>query len=129
MASENNADTENNEPKQKQKQNNWVVFIINILIIFAVVFGIGLFGANFVYFTRIDLDNMFPNDPDRIPYVDEVTSGPNKPAMGGSRKMKGGARSGVGACGEYIDFTESSLFNNKYFSGMFKYGFPYSMES
>ena len=129
MASENNADTENNEPKQKQKQNNWVVFIINILIIFAVVFGIGLFGANFVYFTRIDLDNMFPNDPDHIPYVDEVTSGPNKPAMGGSRKMKGGARSGVGACGEYIDFTESSLFNNKYFGGMFKYGFPYSMES
>ena len=129
MASENNADTENNEPKQKQKQNNWIAFIINILIIFAVVFGIGLFGANFVYFTRIDLDNMFPNDPVHIPYVDEVTSGPNKPAMGGGRKMKGGSRSGVGGCGEYIDFTESSLFNNKYFSGMFKYGFPYSMES
>ena len=31
MAGENNADTENNEPKQKQ--NNWVAFIINILII------------------------------------------------------------------------------------------------
>ncbi len=121
MASENNADTENNEPKQKQKQNNWIAFIINILIIFAVVFGIGLFGANFVYFTRIDLDNMFPNDPDHIPYVDEVTSGPNKPAMGGGRKMKGGSRGGVGACGEYIDFTESSLLNNKYFGGMFKY--------
>ena len=137
MATDN---TETNEKKEntKKKENKWGVFGINILIIIGVVFGLGLLGSNFVYFTRIDLDKMFPSKVDQRPYTDESKSGNKLPPMFsdkngsnqqqvGGRKMKGGS-TGVG-CGVPIDFTESSLLNNKYFSGMFEYGFPYTMES
>ena len=43
-------------------------------------------------------------------------------------EQKGGGKSNSG-CGIPIDFCQSDLFKNKYFSGMFEYGFPYSMES
>lgn len=139
--------TDNNENKDikdntetKPKQNNWKVFCINILIVFGVVFGLGLLGSNFVYFTRIDLDKMFPSKVDQRPYTDESKSGNKLPPMfpnktgntnnldqSGGRKMKGGSQ-GSG-CGVNIDFTQCPLLDNKYFSGMFEYGFPYSMES
>ena len=34
-----------------------------------------------------------------------------------------------GSCGTPIDFKSNKLFHNKYFSGLFDYGFPYNMEN
>ena len=46
--------------------------------------------------------------------------------MNGGKKMKGGSG---GGCGAPIDMCDSKIFENKYFKGMFDYGFPYNLES
>ena len=124
-------ETENSEKKssetksseKKPKENNWMAFGIFLLITFAIVLLSGLLGANFVFFTRItDIDKMFPSNDKQPPYAE-----PSAGKMSGGRKMKGG--NGASGCGESINFTESPLFKNKYFRGMFEYGAPYSSES
>jgi hypothetical protein len=142
--SDKNADNdENNENNNKDtSKNNWKTFGVSVLTSFCIVLIVGLLGANFVYYTRINLDLFFPSDVNQRPYTDEDKAGNKLPPLfskstnnegvlsatqKGGKKMKGGSNSN--SCGAPIDFTESNLFDNKYFSGMFEYGFPYSMES
>ena len=137
----NNKNNTNDEKNTDKPKNNWKPFIVSVLTSFCIVLIVGLLGANFVYYTRINLDLFFPSDVDQRPYTDESKSGSKLPPLfpkssnndgslatqSGGKKMKGGARSN--GCGVPIDFTQSELFENKYVRGMFEYGFPYSMES
>ena len=123
--------------KDKSKKNNWKQFGMSVLTSFCTVLVIGFFGANFVYYTRINLDLFFPSDMDARPYTDETKSGSKLPPMfpnksnsssadntqRGGKKMKGGSKSS--GCGLPIDFTESPMLDNKYFRGTFDYGYPY----
>ena len=129
--------TNKNNNKDKPK-NRWGSFFVSVLIAFCIIFMVGLLGANFVYFTRINLDLFFPSDLDQRPYTDESKAGNKLPPIFsktnnssttqlGGKKMKGGANNY--SCGAPIDFTQSEVLNNKYMKGMFDYGFPYSMES
>ena len=118
---------------KEEKKNNWGKFISKVFSAFFSILIIGILGANFVYMTRINLDLFFPSDVSQRPYTDENKIGNKLPSLfpqlqRGGKKMKGGAGP-PGSCGEPIDFTQSPLFKNKYFSGMFEYGFPYSMNS
>lgn len=116
------------------KENNWKTFGLQVLQAFINVLIIGLLSANFVYFTRINLDLFFPTEVNQRPYANETKNGQKLPplfkeksgGMKGGKKMTGGTS---GGCGAPIDFSQSPLFDNKYFRGMFEYGFPYSMES
>ena len=131
--------TENTETTENtgSKENEWGIFGMKVLQIFIHILIVGLLGANFVYFTRINLDLFFPSEPTQRPYVNETKKGIKLPAIfsfltsgkESSKKAPEKKNTGGGSCGAPIDFTESKLFENKYFSGMFKYGFPYSMES
>lgn len=129
--------TENTETTENtgSKENEWGLFGMKVLQIFIHILIVGLLGANFVYFTRINLDLFFPSEPTQRPYVNETKKGIKLPAIfstsgkESSKKAPEKKNTGGGSCGAPIDFTESKLFENKYFSGMFKYGFPYSMES
>ena len=130
--------TEDTNTKEKEdtstKENNWKTFGVQTLQAFINILIIGLLSANFVYFTRINLDLFFPTEVNQRPYANETKNGPKLPPlfkdksgeMKGGKKMMGGTS---GGCGAPIDFTQSPLFDNKYFRGMFEYGFPYSMES
>ena len=139
-------DSENTEkelvtPKlNTSKGNNVGAFIKDILIILIHVLILGFLGANYVYLTRIDLDIFFPTDVDQRPYTNENKVGNKLPPLcsgnkaeaelmkGGMKyKQKGGSK-GAG-CGDFINICQSKLFDNKYFEGMFDYGFPYTMES
>jgi len=113
---------------KKPKQNNWVAFGIHVLVSFIIVLVTGLLGANFVYYTRlINLDKMFPSDEKKPPYTEPSSTSSNN--MNGGKKMKGGNSNASSMCGPGIDFTESPIYKNKYFRGMFEYGSPYSSES
>ena len=133
---ENTENTENTE-STGSKENEWALFGGKVFQAFINILIIGLLGANFVYFTRINLDLFFPSEPTQRPYVNETKSGLKLPAMfsfltsgkESSKKNPDKKNTSGGSCGAPIDFTQSKLFENKYFSGMFKYGFPYSMES
>lgn len=116
MSSSNTENTENTED-DGSSENDWITFAGSVVHAFIQILIIGLLGANFVYLTRIDLDLYFPSEPNEVPYSPLSSS-----------KKKSSARS---KCGIPIDFTESKLFDyeNKYISGMFIHGFPYSMES
>jgi len=140
MATDNDKNNiENKETKPKEKENEWGVFAMKVLTAFCSILIIGLLGANFVYYTRINLDLFFPTDVNQRPYTDENKVGNKLPPLfpkrndieafkqAGGKRMFGGSN-GSG-CGAPIDFTQSPLINNKYFSGIFEYGFPYSMES
>jgi len=130
--------TEDTNTKEKEdtstKENNWKIFGVQTLQAFINILIIGLLSANFVYFTRINLDLFFPTEVNQRPYANETKNGQKLPPlfkeksgeMKGGKKMMGGTG---GGCGAPIDFTQSPLFDNKYFRGMFEYGFPYSMES
>lgn len=134
MSSDN--DKNNKEDKDKPKENDWKAFGMSVLTAFCTVLVIGWFGANFVYYTRINLDPFFPSDIDQRPYTNENKNGSKLPPVfpniannsstnkqQGGRKMKGGSKSS--GCGMPIDFTESPLFKNEYFIGTFDYGTPY----
>ena len=140
MSNKNKNKNNNNENNNKPK-NNWKSFIITVLTSFFIILTVGLLGANVVYYTRINLDMIFPTDIDQRPYTDESNNGTKLPPLfpsrtktdnsaasqSGGKKMKGGASSS--SCGAPIDFTQSEFFDNKYVRGMFDYGFPYSIES
>jgi hypothetical protein len=124
-----NKDKEENE----EKKNNWSKFIGKVFTSFFSILIIGILGANFVYMTRVNLDLFFPSDVSQRPYTDENKAGNKLPSIfpqmqKGGKKMKGGTGPN-GPCGVPIDITQSPLFKNKYFTGMFDYGFPYSMHS
>jgi len=135
--------TYNNTPDGMEigsEGNNVGAFIKDILIALIHVLILGFLGANYVYLTRIDLDMFFPTDVDQRPYTNENKVGNKLPplcsgnkteaeSMKGGRKykQKGGAK-GSG-CGDFINICQSKLFDNKYFEGIFDYGFPYTMES
>jgi len=131
---ENTENTENTKTKDSEV-NEWGKFGMKVLQTFIHILIVGLLGANFVYFTRINLDLFFPSEPSQRPYVNETKSGFKLPAIfsfltsGKDSSKKTPDNKNIGSCGAPIDFTQSKLFENKYFSGMFKYGFPYSMES
>ena len=130
-------ETENTEKDDtKSKTNEWGLFATSVLQIFIQILILGLLGANFVYFTRINLDSFFPTEPTQRPYVNETKSGLKLPKIfsflsgkTSEKKTSEKKNTSSGSCGAPIDFTQSKLFENKYFSGMFTYGFPYSMES
>ena len=134
---ENTENTENTEKTENTapKKNEWGSFAGKVFQAFIHILIIGLLGANFVYFTRIDLDLFFPSEPTQRPYVNETKKGFKLPAIfsmftsSKESSKKAPEKKNTGSCGAPIDFTQSKLFENKYFSGMFKYGFPYSMES
>jgi len=114
----------------KPKENHWGLFGMNVLSSLCTVLVIGFLGANFVYYTRINLDSFFPSDIDQRPYTDENKNGNKLPPLfsnntnqQGGKKMKGGSK--TTGCGIPIDFTESPLLDNKYFRGTFDYGIPY----
>ena len=123
--------------KDNSKKNNWKAFGMSVLTAFCTVLVIGLLGANFVYYTRINLDLFFPSDLGQRPYTDESKNGTklsplfpnisnsslNDNTQRGGKKMKGGSKSS--GCGLPIDFTESPMLDNKYFRGTFDYGYPY----
>jgi hypothetical protein len=128
----------------KENLNNLLPFLRDILIALIHVIIIGFLGANFVFLTRVDLDMFFPTDIDDRPYTDKNKVGNKLPPLcgqklieqrdsefgqygGRKKKQKGGAK-GTG-CGDFINICESKLFENKYFKGMFDYGFPYTMET
>ena len=128
------SDSENK--KDKAMKNNWKSFGMSVVSSFCTVLIIGLLGANFVYYTRINLDLFFPSDLDQRPYTNENKNGgklaplfPNKSSgssdntQSGGKKMKGGSKST--GCGLPIDFTDSPILDNKYFRGTFDYGYPY----
>jgi len=115
MSSTETENTETTETETETK-NDWMTFAKKTVTSFIHILIIGLLGANFVYFTRINLDLFFPSDPKQIPYVN-------------GQKIETKSTSIGSGCGASIDFTKSKIFENKYFSGMFEYGFPYSMES
>lgn len=113
MATDENNDSgqDKNNDSGQNKKNKWGEFTIYVLIILSSVLGIAVFGANFVYFTRINLDAMFPSDQVKAPYTD------NGPPASSSKPD---------SCGTYIDFMSSITgLNNKYISSIFEYGFPY----
>ena len=132
-----NTEKDNTEKDDtKSKPNEWGAFALSVLQIFIQILILGLLGANFVYFTRINLDSFFPTKPTQRPYVNETKSGLKLPKIFSflsgktpEKKTSETKNTSTGGCGAPIDFTQSNLFENKYFSGMFKYGFPYSMES
>lgn len=122
--------------KDKSKKNDWKSFGRSVVSSFCTVLIIGLLGANFVYFTRINLDLFFPSDLDQRPYTNENKNGsklaplfpnksnsPNDTGQSGGKKMKGGSK--PSGCGMPIDFTESPMLDNKYFRGTFDFGYPY----
>lgn len=109
------------------EDNNWGKFITSSAIAVLISLGVGVLGANFVYLSRINLDIFFPTDENKRPYT---YKSPElfKSSQSGGGKMKGGNKmSGGGLCGEPIDFGDSVLLKNKYFRGIFEYGFPYNM--
>lgn len=119
---------------EEEKKNNWRGFATKVFSAFFSILIIGVLGANFVYMTRIKMDLFFPSEVSQRPYTDENKTGTKLPQLfsqnqKGGKKMKGGSTGSHGSCGVPIDFTQSPLFNNKYFSGMFEYGFPYSMHT
>ena len=69
--------TENTETTENtgSKENEWGLFGMKVLQIFIHILIVGLLGANFVYFTRINLDLFFPSDPTQRPYADETKKG------------------------------------------------------
>lgn len=123
-------DKDDKKDTPKPKENNWGLFGMNVLSSLCTVLVIGFLGANFVYYTRINLDSFFPSDIDQRPYTDENKNGNKLPPLfsnntnqQGGKKMKGGSK--TTGCGIPIDFTESPLLDNKYFRGTFDYGIPY----
>ena len=79
MSSDN--DKNNKEDKDKPKENDWKKFGQGVLTAFCTVLVIGWFGANFVYYTRINLDPFFPSDIDQRPYTNENKSGSKLPPV------------------------------------------------
>ena len=67
------SDSENK--KDKAMKNNWKSFGMSVVSSFCTVLIIGLLGANFVYYTRINLDLFFPSDLDQRPYTNENKNG------------------------------------------------------
>jgi hypothetical protein len=122
------------EEKEKKPKNDWEKFGISIITNLITVLLVGLLGANFIFFSRINLDYFFPTNVDKEPYV---SSNQNTQQSGGSKKrggkknpffMKGGNNdSKDGLCGEEINYTNSKIFNNKYFKSMYEFGFPYNL--
>ena len=120
---ENTENTENTEPSEStgSKGNEWGLFGVKVLQTFIHILIVGLLGANFVYFTRINLDLFFPSEPTQRPYVNETKKGFKLPAIfsmftsgkESSKKAPEKKNTGGGSCGAPIDFTESKLFENK----------------
>lgn len=128
---------ENDSSESRAMKNNWKAFLLSLLVSFIIVSCVGLLGANFVFFTRLsNLDKMFPTDEKTPPYTEPPISksSPTPTSTTSSNiKMKGGNKMNgentLSMCGKEIDFTESPIYKNKYFRGMFEYGLPYSLES
>jgi len=139
MSTKNNNTCNNTE---KIDTESWKDFGLDVLRAFISVLIIGFLGANFVFFTRVNLDIFFPTEVDQRPYTDENKVGNKLPPLcpekkseiemgsmkGGRKKKQTGGAKGTG-CGDIINICESKIFENKYFKGMFDYGFPYTMES
>lgn len=129
--------TENTENTEQQEKKNYIgAFIRDIIIALIHVIIIGFLGANFVFLTRVNLEMFFPSDVDQRPYTDENKAGNKLPpvctgknSMQGGRKTKQKGGSKASGCGNFINICESKLFENKYFEGMFDYGFPYTLET
>lgn len=129
--------TENTENTEEEKNKNYIgPFIRDIILALIHVLIIGFLGANFVFLTRVNLEMFFPSDVDERPYTDKNKAGnklppvcPGNKSMQGGRKTKQKGGSKGSGCGNFIDICESKLFENKYFEGMFDYGFPYTLET
>ena len=92
-------DKDDKKDKPKPKENDWGLFGMNVLSSLCTVLVIGFLGANFVYYTRINLDSFFPSDIDQRPYTDENKNGNKLPPLfsnntnqQGGKKMKGGSK-------------------------------------
>jgi hypothetical protein len=129
---ENNENNENNETTNI-KDNNWRGFFLEVIKSLITVLIVGWLGANYVFLTRMNLDIIFPSDVLERPYSDENKTGKLPPLCPTNFKMKNGniMKGGMSnsSCGNPIDICSSKLFENKYFKGMFDYGFPYNLES
>ena len=128
--------TENKEENEKQNKNYIGAFIRDVLLALIHVIIIGFLGANFVFLTRVNLEMFFPSDVDQRPYTDKNKVGnklyplcPGTKIMEGGKKIKQKGGSKGSGCGNFINICESKLFENKYFEGMFDYGFPYTLET
>lgn len=138
-------DNPNKAENMKENVNNILPFLKDVLTALIHVIIIGFLGANFVFLTRLDLDMFFPTDTEDRPYTDKNKVGNKLPPLCGAKlieqrdsefnqyggrkkRQKGGAPKATG-CGDFINICESKLFENKYFKGMFDYGFPYTMET
>ena len=73
--------TEDTKEKEESstKENNWKTFGLQVLQAFINVLIIGLLSANFVYFTRINLDLFFPTEVNQRPYANETKNGQKLP--------------------------------------------------
>lgn len=116
MSDDNKDETESSSGSE---DNNWGGFIKSVITAFITVIIIGFLGANFVYLTRIDLNLWFPTEPYSNPYNKNPTL--DEKAKSFNKIPKGGG------CGLPIDITESKLWSNKYFRGLFDYGWPYTL--
>jgi len=143
--------TENTEkelvtPKLNTSKGNYIgPFIRDIILALIHVIIIGFLGANFVFLTRVNLEMFFPSDVDERPYTDKNKAGNKLPSLcgiklieqrdsefgqyGGRKKRQEGGATKATGCGNFINICESKLFDNKYFEGMFDYGFPYTLET
>lgn len=131
----NNNNDETNETNSSG-ENNWGDFLKAVVKSLITALILGLLGANYVFLTRINLDMFFPTEVSQRPYNDENKIGNKLPPlcstkysdvpMTGGKKMKGGSNTG---CGIPINICDSKIFENKFFKGMFDYGFPYNLES
>jgi len=136
------SDTEESEENTNigSEDNNWGKFFLDVLKAIVTVIILAILGGNYVYLTRINLDMFFPTDVDERPYTDKNKVDKKLPPlcptkekymemvkMSGGKKMKGGNTGG--GCGPSINMCDSKILQNKYFEGMFDYGFPYTLTS
>ena len=87
-------DTNTTEKEDTSKENNWKTFGLQVLQAFINVLIIGVLSANFVYFTRINLDLFFPTEVNQRPYANETKNGQKLPPLfkEKSGEMKGGKK-------------------------------------
>ena len=106
------ADEKNDEKNDtgQNRKNNWGGFMIYFAIILGTIIGMAIFGANFVYFTRINLNMMFPTKANEKPY--------------GSTEWS--PHTNNNNCGSAIpDLSGNDSYTAKL---LFNHGFPYNIE-
>jgi hypothetical protein len=107
------ADEKNDQKNDtgQNRKNNWGGFMIYFAIILGTIIGMAIFGANFVYFTRINLNMMFPTKVDEKPYG----------------TMDWSSHTNNNKCGSAI--TGLLDVNDSYTAKLlFNHGFPYNIE-